>query len=237
MTRSIKSAWLPLSLAAAAMLALVGWLAVAGLAQAGVSSLSVESKTAAPGENVTVALNAAATSPGIGSYEIKVEYNDAVLDVVSCAKTTSPDFDAAVCSIDFVVGNGTTGTAIFIGASNAGASGSVSMGTLTLKCATAGTAHLTISIQKLTDPSIAPISVVPTNGVITCAVPATPSPSPSPTAAPTASPTAAPTASPAALPKTGGSPSDGTSLTPWLLPVQGLVVVSGGAWAVAPTRR
>ncbi len=233
MTRSMKSAWLPLSLAAAAMLALVGWLAVAGLAQADVSSLSVESKTAAPGENVTVALSAAATSPGIGSFEVKVEYNDAVLDIVSCAKTTNPDFDAAVCNKDFVAGNGTTGTAFFTGASSAGASGSVGLGSLTLKCATAGTANLTITIQKLTDTSAAAITVTPTNGVITCAVPATPTVAP--TAAPTASPSPSPTAG--ALPKTGGSPSDSASLTPWLLAVLGLVVVSGGAWAVARTRR
>ena len=224
MTRSIKGAWLPLSLAAAAMLALVGWLAVAGLAQAGVSSVSVESKTASPGDSVTVALSAAATSPGIGAYEIKVEYNDAVLDTVSCAAGSG----AAVCNKNYVPGNGTTGTAFFTGAvspdpdTGVGATGTVALGSLTLKCATAGTANLTITIQKLTDPAAAAITAPLTNGVITCA-------------APTPVPTAAPTAG--ALPKTGGSPSDGTSLTPWLLAVLGLAVVSGGAWAVARTRR
>ncbi len=238
MTRIGKVAWLPLGLVAVVALAAVGLLAAANTAQADVTSLSVESKTVAPGAEVEVALTANATSPGIGAYEIKVAFNGTLLDASSlaggatpgCKKGTDAALDAAVCNDVFVA----DATMFFTGGSSAGAIGSsVNLGTLRFKAgSTTGVANLTITIDKLTNPAGAAITPPITNGTITIAVATA-----TPTASPTTSATAAPTTA-AALPKTGGSTGDDSmSLTPWLLAALGLAVVGGGMWVVARTRR
>lgn len=211
----------------AALAAVVGLIAMISVASAAVSSLGIESKTVAPGAEVTVNLTANATAPGIGSFEIKVVYDKTLLTVKSCAKTTEAAFDAAVCNKDFGAD-----TAFFTGASAEGAvGGTVNLGSITFTAgSTAGVAALDVQVQALTDPAGADVTVTPGDGTITIAVPATPTPVP--TAAPTASPT------PKALPQTGGASSDGgTSSMAWVLGALGLAVLAGGVWAVSRTRR
>ena len=211
----------------AALAAVVGLIAMISVASAAVSSLGIESATVAPGAEVTVNLTANATDPGIGSFEIKVVYDETLLTVKSCAKTTEAAFDAAVCNKDFGAD-----TAFFTGASAEGAvGGTVNLGSITFTAgSTAGVAALDVQIQALTDPAGADVTVTPGDGTITIAVPATPTPSP--TVAPTASPTAK------ALPPTGGAPSDGsTSSMALVLGTLGLAILAGGVWAVSRTRR
>jgi len=214
----------------AALAAVVGLIAMISVASAAVSSLGIESATVAPGADVTVNLTANATDPGIGSFEIKVVYDETLLTVKSCAKTTEAAFDAAVCNKDFGAD-----TAFFTGASAEGAvGGTVNLGSITFTAgSTAGVAALDVQIQALTDPAGADVTVTPGDGTITIAVPATPTPSPSPSPVPA---TATPT--PAALPPTGGAPSDSsTSSMALVLGTLGLAILAGGVWAVSRTRR
>ncbi len=211
----------------AALAAVVGLIAMISVASAAVSSLGIESKTVAPGAEVTVNLTANATAPGIGSYEIKVVYDKTLLTVKSCAKTTEAAFDAAVCNKDFGAD-----TVFFTGAStDGGIGGTLNLGSITFTAGnTAGVAALDVQVQALTDTTAGDLTVTPGDGAITIAVPATPTPSP--TAAPTASPT------PKALPPTGGAPSDSsTSSMALVLGALGLAVLAGGVWAVSRTRR
>ncbi len=66
----------------------------------------------------------------------------------------------------------------------------------------------------------------------------TKTPSPTPTqAAGTATPTKAPTITPAAAPKTGGESDGSSGISPIVLAVLGLAIVTAGAWTFARTRR
>lgn len=226
MVKTLKGVWLPAVVAAAVAVALV-----ATAASAAVSSLGIGSADTTPGGTVVVNVTAEATSPGIGAFTVDVSYDDSLVTLSDC--TSVP----GLCNPAYAAH-----TARLVGASASGLSGTVVLGTLTFQAGqTEGVADLNVSIAQLTDPESEAISVTAGNGAITIAVPPTPSPTPEPTVAPTAEPTAAPTAAPtataAALPDTGGSPSDGSSTAAWLLAIVGLAVVSGGAWAVARTRR
>jgi hypothetical protein len=227
MIKTLKSVWLPLAVASAVAVALV-----ATVASAAVSSLGIGSGTTVPGGTVTVNVTAEATSPGIGAFTVDVVFDDLVT-LTECTSSTG------LCNAAYAAN-----TARLVGASASGFSGSVVLGTLTFQAGqTEGTADLDVQISQLTDPEGEDISVTAGDGTITIAAPTpepTPTPSPTPppaTATPTAAPTAAPTATPVALPPTGGEPSDGSTLSAWLLAVLGLAIVSGGVWAVARTRR
>lgn len=225
MIKALRRVWLPLTAAAAA-------LALIGVASAGVSSLGIGSATTEPGGTVTVNVTAEATSPGIGAWNIDVNYDNSLVTLTNCTSSTgicNPALDAD--------------TARLTGANASGLSGSVVLGTLTFQAGSStGTANLTLTVNQLTDPEANNISVSPSNGTITIqvATPA-PTPTPEPTAAPTATPAATatpePTATPGALPPTGGAPSDGSGLSAWLLAIAGLAIVSGGVWAAARSRR
>jgi septal ring-binding cell division protein DamX len=211
----------------AALAAVVGLMALISVASAAVSSLGIESATVAPGGSVTVGLNAEATAPGIGAFTVDVDYDDAKLDYVSCTGHAS-----GLCN------KTADGTVRFTGASATGISGSLELGTITFTAgSTEGTAALDVTIDTLTDPEGADITVSAGDGTITIAAPTpSPTPSPSPTAAPTAAPTA--TATPKSLPSTGGAASDGSgSSMALVLGTLGLAVLVGGVWAVSRTRR
>jgi septal ring-binding cell division protein DamX len=211
----------------AALAAVVGLMALISVASAAVSSLGIESATVAPGDDVTVALDAEATAPGIGAFTVDVDYDDAKLDYVSCTGHAS-----GLCN------KTADGTVRFTGASATGISGSLELGTITFTAgSTEGTAALDVTIDTLTDPEGADITVSAGDGTITIAAPTpSPTPSPSPTAAPTAAPTA--TATPKSLPSTGGATSDGSgSSMALVLGTLGLAVLVGGVWAVSRTRR
>lgn len=240
MTNTLKSAWLPLALTAVAMLALVGWLAAVGTAGAAVSSLGAGSGSAEPGGTVSVDIVAEASSPGIGAYEVQVAVGGTAVASVTCTKSANSAFDLAVCNANFDQDDGTVGPVFFTGASTSGATGTVILGTITATCGSAeGSSTLTVTVNKLSDPSAADISVSPSNGSIDCEVPATAAPTdtPAPGTA-TAAPTAAAT-TPATLPKTGGSQGGSSSLdsTMFVVAALGLIVVAGGAWSVARARR
>ena len=212
----------------AALAAVVGLMALISVASAAVSSLGIESATVAPGDDVTVALDAEATAPGIGAFTVDVDYDDAKLDYVSCTGHAS-----GLCN------KTADGTVRFTGASATGISGSLELGTITFTAgSTEGTAALDVTIDTLTDPEGVDITVSAGDGTITIATP-TPSPTPSPSPSPTAVPaTATPTATPKSLPSTGGAASDGSgSSMALVLGTLGLAVLAGGVWAVSRTRR
>jgi hypothetical protein len=211
----------------AALAAVVGLMALISVASAAVSSLGIESATVAPGDDVTVALDAEATAPGIGAFTVDVDYDDAKLDYVSCTGHAS-----GLCN------KTADGTVRFTGASATGISGSLELGTITFTAgSTEGTAALDVTIDTLTDPEGVDITVSAGDGTITIATPTpSPTPSPSPTASPTTAPTA--TATPKSLPSTGGATSDGSgSSMALVLGTLGLAVLVGGVWAVSRTRR
>ncbi len=232
MTRKVNGlSWVAVASMCALLVAAMAWLAIASQAQAGVTSLGIESKTAAPGAQVTVALTAQATAPGIGSYGVNVVYDGTKLTTNDASCSSS---HGGVCTVNLVGQNtvhisGSTATAT-------GFTGAVTLGsiTFTVGASASGTANLDVQVGAgdLTDPSAVEITgVVPTDGAITIQT-ATPSPSPSP------SPSASPAPSPSALPKTGGDPaSDGSSVSPWLLAALGLSVVGAGMWVVSRVRR
>ena len=220
----VTRGWLAASAAATVLLALAVWLAVSGPAQAAANTVVVTpaSATVAPGGQVTVkVVGEAPAGKKIGGWDLKISFNAAVLQAVDCAGQSN-------CNKDFAAGQ-----VAFNGFSGGGLSGSQVLAEVTFKAIGAsGTSSALTVAGDFNDETATATNPTFTGGTINVLTP-TPSPSPSPTAVPSASPTASPSPSPTAgaLPKTGGSPSDGTSLTPWLLAVLGLAVVSGGAWA------
>jgi hypothetical protein len=215
---------------AAAALATVGLTAVAFGA---VSSLGIESATTTPGGSVTVDVIAEATGDGVGAWNVDITYDADLVSLSACTSSTG------ICNPAFA-----DDTARLVGASASGLSGSVVLGTLTFTAGeTEGVADLAVTVNQLTDPTGADLSVSPDDGTITIAT-ATEEPTPEPTEEPTAppsgttAPSAAATATPATVPNTGGEPGDSSmGMSAWLLAIVGLAVVSGGVWAVARTRR
>jgi hypothetical protein len=209
---------------AAAILATVAALAFLGIARAqSVSDLTVGSATVAPGGSVTI--NVTGTVDELGSYRVDVEYDSTLVTATECTSSNG------VCSIDTVADN----TVRLNGSNLSGISGDdVVLGTITFTAGnTEGEAALTVVTDTLvlSDTEGGDLTVTPTDGSITIATP---------TAAPTASPTApaSATATPKTLPSTGGAPGDnGISTMVWLLAAMGLVVVAGGAWALARAGR
>lgn len=225
MGKTHKPTWLALGVAGLMAALLVGWLAVADLARADVSSLGVASATVEPGGTVTVNIVAEATDPGIGAYTVDIVYDGSLVSATDCTSA------AGVCSIDEVGVN----TVRLTGANAAGLTGTVTLGSITFQAGTnEGEAALTVSIETLADPEGTDISVTPTDGTITIQAPATPTPEPTPEEE--ATPTPTPTPTPAQIPETGGPPAGSSSgLAGWLLAVIGLGVAAAAAasgWTV-----
>ena len=111
-----------------------------------------------PEGTVTVALTADATSPGIGAFTVDVAYDDARLDFFSCAGHAS-----GLC-FETVNGN-----VRFAGASAAGISGSVVLGTVTFNAGLEEgiAAVFDVIIVTLTDPEGRDLTVILTDGAIT----------------------------------------------------------------------
>ncbi len=229
-----KGAWLVGGAVATLLAVLVGWLAVANLAQADVSELKIGSGTAAPGENVTVKLTAQATTPGIGGYGVNIVFDTTKLSVVSCSSTHGVCHFGGEPGVDLPVGtvriNGSVAT-------DPGLTGAQDLGQITFKCTAAGTANLDASIGTgdLTNPAGTDISVTPTDGTITCAV----APTATATTVATAAPTATATTTVSAPPSTGGGPADASSTAGWLVLAigLGLAVAGSGAWTVSRMRQ
>jgi hypothetical protein len=218
---------------AAALLATVA--AVALVATAGAQSasgLTVGSATVAPGTTgIVIPVTVDATD--VGSYRVDVQYDASLVTATACESTFG------VCSVDTVAAN----TVRINGTNLQGIDGDdVVLGTITFDAGDdEGVAALTLDDSTIlfSDTEGGTLDVSGTDGAITITT-ITPSPTAAPTSPGTAAPTspgatAAPTA--AQLPSTGGPGDDSSSTLTWLLALTGLVVVAGGAWAVARARR
>jgi hypothetical protein len=217
---------------AAALLAVVATLAIASSASAAVSSLEVGSATVAPGGSVTVNVTVDSTAPGVGAWGLNISYDATVIDATDCSSV------AGQCNENFgestIRMNGATTEGIV-------GDGQV-LGTITFTALgeDGDSSDLTVDAGfTLADPEGTTLSVTPTGGTITIATATE-----APTAAPTSpGATAAPTSpggggvTPASVPSTGGPAGDDSSMLTWVLALTGLVVVAGGAWAVARARR
>jgi hypothetical protein len=223
LTNMATSQRLAAAIAAAALALLVAWFAVVGGAHAadGAVAISPASQTVAPGGTVSVNVSATAPAANLGAWDLNVTYDPAVLSFTTCDSDISTS-----CT-------GSQGTIRIAGAatSQAGLTGTQNLGTLHFNVVgAAGTSStLGITITDFADGPANSVTPATTNGSVTVAAP-TPTPSPAPTASPTPVPST--------LPQTGGNPSNGSSsAVTWLLVAAGLVVVSGGAWAVSRARR
>ena len=209
---------------AAAILGTVLALSLLGSARAqSADDVTVGSATVAPGESVTISVTANAS--GVGAFRVDVQYDGTLVSVDTC---TAP---FGICSVDTIAED----TVRINGSSVSGISGDPAvLGTITfIAGSTLGTADLNVDSGTFlfSDTTGADIDVSPTGGEIVIAEPTA-----TPTLAPSA--TAAPTATPGQLPATGGAFSDeSANTTAWLLVATGLVIVAGGAWAVARARR
>ena len=85
-----------LALLAVALVALMGWLAIAGTAQADTTAeVTIGSATVAPGESTTVDISVAGGGgKTIGVVTLNVEYDDLLLTQTSCTAT------GGVCTAD-----------------------------------------------------------------------------------------------------------------------------------------
>ncbi len=236
MGKTRRLLWLPLTLTGIVLLALMGWLAAVNVAQAAVSSVSIDSATVAPGGSAAVNVTAVATTPGIGAYTIDVVYDDSLVTATAC--TSNP---AGLCNAAFA-----PNTVRFTGFSVTGLTGTVNIGTITFQAgSTTGVANLDVQVVQLADPTGSEITPGAVNdGTFTIQVQPTPTPTPPPGATPTPTPppgaTPTPTPAPAALPPTGGEPSDGgPSARPWLAAIAGAIALigSGSAWFAYQRRR
>ena len=154
MTR-IRGAWLLRGLVAVAVLALGGF-ALARPAGAEVNSLSIvpATQTVSPGATgITVSLEADATAPGIGVYEIAVVYDDTLLRATACTSHDAGD----LCNLS------AQGAVNFTGKSAGGLTGNpLQLGTITFQAdATSGSSALEIFVNRLTDPNEADITFAP----------------------------------------------------------------------------
>ncbi len=206
--------------AVAAILATVAALALLGIARAqSISDLTVGSATVEPGGTVTISVTG--TVDDLGSYRVDVGYDSTLVTATECTSSNG------VCSIDVIA----TDTVRLNGSNLGGISGDdVVLGTITfLAGPNEGVADLTVDTATivLSDTVGDTLTVTPTNGAITIAVPTA-----------TDVPAATATTAPAAVPQTGGAPgtSSANSMA-WLLAAAGLTVVAGGAWVLSRAGR
>jgi hypothetical protein len=201
-------------LTGASLLALLAWIAVAGLAHADPADVSVGSASVAPGGSATVGIT---VSPGagetVGAASIDVSYS-AEVSPTACTPV-------ATCNITF--GPNTVRLAL---ANPSGLTGEV--GTITFQAVSTGTASLTVTVPVCSDEVGAPLTCTGVGGSITIAVPATPTatPAPEPTPTPTSTPTPTPTG-PEQLPETGAEPSGDLGI-PWLPVAVGATILAVG---------
>jgi hypothetical protein len=150
----ILRAWLPLGLVAVAVLALAG-IGLARPAGAAVNSLSVVPRTQTVPPDTTginVSLQADATAPGIGAYDIDVLFNNTLLRATACTSNAN-----GLC--DLLPG----GKVNFTRKSAGGLTGSpLELGTITFQTgATSGFSAIAVFVNVLTDPNQADIIFPP----------------------------------------------------------------------------
>lgn len=205
------------------IVAVAGLLLFASAAMAA-GTVSGDTATVASGAAATVTIKGSAgAGHGIGSVIINVTVDGTKLGVPTCAGGAG--FECAIVSGNVVRFTGGSGSAT-------GLTGDVTIGTIGVTAGTGLTAgtcsDLTVAAAEFNDEAGAPLGPSATNGKVCVAAAATA--------------TAVPSATAAVLPSTGGMPTVGdstsvSSMLTWLLVAAGLVVVSGGAWAVSRARR
>jgi hypothetical protein len=126
-----------------------------------VSINSPEIAVGEQGEAVLTVLNF--NAPGLGAWEVDIEYDNSVVSVVEC----EPLPQGAVCNPAFA-----DGTAVrVVGALAVGLEGDTVIGRITFQCNVAGESNLDISVDVLADGTLGdPQILVPNieNGAITC---------------------------------------------------------------------
>lgn len=218
--------------------ALVALLMFAGqVFAAGSVSVSDASVPVGGGAATVTVTGTAGSGAGIGNYTVSVSFDP--LDFTAAPTCTSNA--AGSCQVN---PGGASGIVRFAGASGdpSGLTGDVALGTITFNAGAAFTGCSSLSVDASTAPNRFdnqdgnPLGPSVSGGDV-CETVVTASPTPAPaTATPTG--TVAATATPAGLPQTGGNPATDTGSTmAWLLAVSGLMIVAGGAWAVARARR
>lgn len=216
-TQGLGGVTLGVIVAVTALLLLAGTALAAG-------SVSGSSETVAAGGNATVTITATAGSGhGIGNWTIDVAVDAGDLGTPTCTNVIA----GGSCNV--ISGN----VVRFAGAdgSASGLTGDQTVGTIAVTAgsglAAGDCSDLTITVSSFDDEGGNALNPSPTNGKV-CVAAATATPAP----------TASPTPKPSTLPNTGGNPGSGpSSAMTWLLVAAGLVVVSGGAWALSRARR
>jgi hypothetical protein len=126
-------------------------------------TVAVDSATAAAGQEASVELKVLDVgTPGLGAWTIDVSFDTDIVSASTC--TTNQAF--AYCNPKFP--NDTIRT---VGADAQGASGDLSISTITFKCEKAGSSDLTISVDTLADATIGnptDINHTERDGSITC---------------------------------------------------------------------
>lgn len=200
--------------AAATGLALVAGFLLWAQVSAATPSITVDNATAAPGEEVTVAVTANVPD-GLGAWTIDISYD---ADVVTPTDCDGGDANS-VCNIDYAPGEAVRVT----GASAQGIDTEKVLGNITFMCAdTAGDTDLTATLNVLADATIGNPADISgdadvSNGSISCAV---------------AAPTSTAAVEPTKLPITGAfdGGSGGSSDMGWILAalsMAGLAAVAG----------
>ena len=149
---------------------LVGVLVLVAPASAGgIATLGVGSATIAPGEQTTVRVTANVPSPGLGAWTVDVNVQDpSHVSILSCTAESH-----SVCNSDYAA---SLPTARFAGASATGLVGQLSLGTVTVRCASSeGSSVLGLDTVGFADPTVGgpveiPVTFSP--GTIRCERPA-----------------------------------------------------------------
>jgi len=209
--------------ALAVMIALVAFSGSAGASAGGSLSVDPSSQNVAPDGSASVSIMAEAPDGNLGAWDVTVSYDTAVLEFTGCDTDISTSCAGSQGSIQIA------GIAI----SAAGIEGTVNIGTINFDAIgdDGDSSDITISVTDYADAGANPVTPTVNDGEITIA---------EPTEAPTDAPTEAPTATAGSLPDTGAGDIGGSSSTStmtWVLAAAGLMIVAGGAWAVARARR
>ena len=220
--------------------ALVALLLFAGqVFAAGSVSVTTANAPAGGGDAVATVNGTAGAGKGIGNYTVTVTFDPLkYTGAPTCTSNAAGSCQVSASSVKFA---GASGDPL-------GITGDVQLGTIKFNVGATATGCSALTVDATTAPNRfddqdgAALAPAVTAGQV-CATVVTASPTPAPaTATPVpGTATAAPTATavkPAALPPTGGPLGDSSSSTlTLLLAVSGLMIVAGGAWAVAQARR
>jgi len=192
---------------------LIGTLLLVAQVSAGAqSTLNVGSATIAPGDRATVNVTANVPSPGLGAWTVDVNVQTpSDVSIVSCTAEShsvcNPDFDASLP------------TARFAGASATALTGQITLGTVTVRCAsTEGSSVLGLDTVGFADATLGgpveiPVTFSP--GTIRCSRTAA-----TDTAGGTSTPggvAATPTSAVGGLPTTGSGAADDASTLPLMI--------------------